>query len=125
MMLDLPGVVVAEPVGELDLGERVLQQLVFAPGAPRPRQLVLVEDAELHVSLPTVIPTGAKRSGGTFFEGDTKKTPRLRSAPLGVTVYSSLPLTKPGDAIDQGWQERPRQVVAPAGKRLDLRRRHE
>src|SRR6266852_6750443 len=48
MMLDLPGVVVAELVGELDLAERVLQELVLALGAPRPRQLVFVEDAEFH-----------------------------------------------------------------------------
>jgi hypothetical protein len=47
-MLDLPGVVVAQPVGELDLAERILQQLVLAPGTPRPRELVLVEDAEFH-----------------------------------------------------------------------------
>src|SRR5262249_6281824 len=38
MMLDLPGVVVAKLVGELDLGERVLQQLILAHRAPGPRQ---------------------------------------------------------------------------------------
>ncbi len=48
MMLDLPRVVVAQPVGELDLGERVLQLLVLAPGPPRPGQLMFVEDAEFH-----------------------------------------------------------------------------
>jgi hypothetical protein len=48
VMLDLPRVVVAEPVGELDLVERVVQQLVFASLVPRPGELVLVEDPELH-----------------------------------------------------------------------------
>src|SRR5262249_25059702 len=48
MMLDLPGVVVGKLVGELDLGERILQELVFALRSPRARALMLVEDAELH-----------------------------------------------------------------------------
>src|SRR5207237_5933175 len=48
VMLDFPGVVVAELVGELDLAERILQQLILALRAPRARQLMLVEDAEFH-----------------------------------------------------------------------------
>ena len=48
VVLDLPHVVEAEAVGELDLVERVLQQLVLVVGPPRSGQLVLVEDAELH-----------------------------------------------------------------------------
>ena len=48
VVLDLPRVVVAEPVRQLDLVERVLDQVVLAVGGPRPRQLVLVEDPELH-----------------------------------------------------------------------------
>ena len=48
VVLDLPRVVVAEPVGELDLVEALLEQLVLAVGRPWPRQLVLVEDPELH-----------------------------------------------------------------------------
>src|ERR1700759_1673170 len=51
VMLDLPGVVVAELVGELDLGKRVLQELVLALRAPRARKLMLVKDTELHGSL--------------------------------------------------------------------------
>jgi hypothetical protein len=53
VMLDLPGVVVAELVGELNLAERILQELVLARGTPRPRELVLVEDAEFHGSVLT------------------------------------------------------------------------
>src|SRR5262249_43268598 len=48
MVLDFPGVVDAELVGELDLLEGFLQQAVFGTVVPRPRQLMLVENAELH-----------------------------------------------------------------------------
>ncbi len=43
-----PRVVVAEPVGQLDLGERILEEPVLALVRPRPRQLLLVEDPEFH-----------------------------------------------------------------------------
>ena len=46
VVLDLPHVVDAEPVGELALLEGLLQQLVLRVLVPRSRQLVLVEDAE-------------------------------------------------------------------------------
>ncbi len=48
MVLDFPGVVDAELVGEFDLVERLLEQPVFVALVPRPRQLVLVENAEFH-----------------------------------------------------------------------------
>ena len=48
MVLDLPGEVVAEPVGQFDLVERVLVEGQLAVRPPGPRQLQLVEDAELH-----------------------------------------------------------------------------
>src|SRR6185437_10109964 len=48
MMLDFPGMVDAEPVGELDLVERLVVDAVLIALAPGPRQLMLVEDAELH-----------------------------------------------------------------------------
>ena len=48
VVLDLPGVVDAEPVGQLDLVERVLEELLLAALDPRARELMLVEDAELH-----------------------------------------------------------------------------
>ena len=37
-----------EPVGQLDLVERVGDQAALGVGVPRPRKLVLVEDAEAH-----------------------------------------------------------------------------
>src|ERR1700724_1026318 len=48
MMLDLPRVVVAEPVGEHHLRERVLEQAVLVAFVPRLRQLQFREHAEAH-----------------------------------------------------------------------------
>ena len=48
MVLDLPGEVVAEPVGQFDLVERVLVEAQLAVRLPRARQLQLVKNAELH-----------------------------------------------------------------------------
>ena len=48
VVLHLPRVVVAQPVGQLDLIERVLEEPVLAVRGPRPRKLVLVEDPESH-----------------------------------------------------------------------------
>ncbi len=52
VMLDLPGEVVTEAVGEFDLVERVLVEAQFAVRLPGPRQLQLIEDAKLHCCLP-------------------------------------------------------------------------
>jgi hypothetical protein len=49
VVLDLPHHVEAQPVGQLDLLQGVLDQVVLGRVVPRPWQLVLVEDAELHV----------------------------------------------------------------------------
>ena len=55
VVLDLPGVVVAEPVGQLHLVERVLIELAFVVRPPRARQLQLVEDAEFHGISPDLL----------------------------------------------------------------------
>jgi hypothetical protein len=57
MVLDLPEVVDAEPVGELDLLQGVGEQSVLVVWRPRPRHLALVEDPESHVvrSLPVTV----------------------------------------------------------------------
>jgi hypothetical protein len=60
VMLDLPGVVDAEPVGELHLVEGLLVELQLAALAPRPRQLVLVEDSELHPFAPSIAPENSR-----------------------------------------------------------------
>ena len=57
VVLDLPGVVVAELVGQLELVERILVEPVLVALLPGPRQLQLVEDAELHaLFLPGICP---------------------------------------------------------------------
>src|SRR6516164_2134423 len=48
MVLDLPGEVDAELVGELNLVERLLEESEFVAVVPRPRDLVLIKDAEFH-----------------------------------------------------------------------------
>src|SRR5215211_8009138 len=53
MMLHHPGVIVAQPVGGLELRQRVLVKPVLVAGLPRPRQLQLVKDAEFHGVAPT------------------------------------------------------------------------
>ena len=47
-MLNLPGEVDAEPVGQLHLVQRLLEQSELGALEPGPRQLMLVEYAELH-----------------------------------------------------------------------------
>ena len=48
MVLDLPGIVVAEPVSQFDLVERILIEAQLAARLPGPWQLQLVEDPEFH-----------------------------------------------------------------------------
>ena len=48
VVLDLPDVVDPEPVGERALLERLLEHAVLGVGVPGARELVLVEDPELH-----------------------------------------------------------------------------
>src|SRR5207302_10983230 len=61
MVLDLPDVVDAEPVGQLDLIERIVIEpplgVVIPGGAGRLRQLVFVEQAEFHRGDLSKIPT--------------------------------------------------------------------
>ena len=58
VVLDLPGIVDAELVGEFDLVECVLEQLELVAVVPRPRQLMLVEDAETHGGSPRQLAFG-------------------------------------------------------------------
>src|SRR5580700_11956420 len=58
MVLDLPDVVDAEPVGELDLVERLLVEPQLRILGPRLRQLMLVEKSEFHRQAPA----GGRRS---------------------------------------------------------------
>jgi hypothetical protein len=48
MVLDLPGEIVTEAVGQFDLVEGILVEAPLAAGRPWSRQLQLIENAELH-----------------------------------------------------------------------------
>ena len=82
VVLDLPHVLDAELVGELDLVERVLDELVLASLVPGPAELVLVEDAELHgqhVNTGVYILSMAGRASNTI-QVRTHSTVRLPRA---------------------------------------------
>ena len=51
-MFHHPGVVIAEPVGGLELGQRVLVEPELVALFPWARQLQLVKDAEFHDASP-------------------------------------------------------------------------
>jgi hypothetical protein len=51
-MLDFPHEVDAEPVGQLDLIERVAERALFGIRVPRARDLVLVEQPESQLESP-------------------------------------------------------------------------
>ena len=55
MVLHHPGIVVAKLIGELELIERLLQQVVFARRRPGAWQLVLIEHAEFHGVVPFAV----------------------------------------------------------------------
>ena len=52
MVLNLPYAVKAESVREFDLIECIVEELLFGPFIPRTRELVFIEDAELHWMAP-------------------------------------------------------------------------
>ena len=55
VVLDLPDVLEAELVGELDLLEDLLEELLLVSVVPRPREVVLVEESEFHVASLLII----------------------------------------------------------------------
>ena len=85
MMLHHPGMVVAEPVGGLQLRQRILVELEFVAGDPGARQLQLVKDAEFH----DVSPMGrlVVFSGSLFRQGPKSSLRQFRAAegPLALT----------------------------------------
>src|SRR4051812_22795579 len=64
VMLDDPGVVVAELVCEFHLRERVLVEAELVAGHPRTWQLQLIEDAELHDASPAYFCCGHLNARG-------------------------------------------------------------
>src|SRR6516162_9061402 len=53
-----PSIVVAAPIGDLELCQRIVIELALSSGLPRPRQLQLVENTEFHCS-PRIGPSTA------------------------------------------------------------------
>src|SRR2546423_9605806 len=93
VVLDLPDVIEAERVGQLDLFEGVPQQLFLGPGGPRPGQLVLVEQSEPHGApsdrlAPTLssgrITGPASRAGRHAAGAPSASTPHSWRQPLGT-----------------------------------------
>src|SRR5262249_11687901 len=64
MVLDLPDIVDAELVGELDLVERLLVQALLRILGPGLRQLVLIEKPEFHPRVPLVSAPSPPRKRG-------------------------------------------------------------
>src|SRR4051794_8286374 len=115
MMLDLPGIVVAEPVGQFDLIERVLIKPVFSPRLPRARYLQLVENAEFHARSScgrggSCRPTGDMTIPGTGM-------PARRSLPMRSTLRTyRLTLSRETRAseVRDGDESPGRKTVPPA-----------
>src|SRR5713101_7962010 len=61
MMLDLPGEIVAEPVRQFELVERVVIERELAIRPPGPRQLQLVKNTKFHRLLPTAAKSATLR----------------------------------------------------------------
>src|SRR5262249_46137865 len=90
VVLDLPGVVDAQAVGELNLIERFLVQAQLGAVVPWPRQLVLVEDPEFHGdSFPGRESTLARRESTPSASGRRLSPANCRLAYLNSTVASS------------------------------------
>jgi len=52
MMFDFPGVIVAKPIGQFHLVERVVEQPLLVARRPWPGQLQFVKNPELHSRFP-------------------------------------------------------------------------
>src|SRR5712692_5874126 len=72
VVLYLPDIVDSRLVRQFDLLKRIGQQLVLVVGSPGPGQLMLVEDAEPHVSLLAGLHLRrAGRAGRSYRHSDT------------------------------------------------------
>ena len=63
VVLDLPDVVDAQAIGQLDLRQRILEQAMLAAFRPGTRQLVLVQKSEAHGSLLSERSSRRRRPG--------------------------------------------------------------
>src|SRR5215207_1033137 len=119
VVLDLPGVVVAQSVGQLELGERILVEPVLVAVLPGARQLQLVEDAELHALVPPVIRKACAqkallkigtRPAVSLFKTSCQAPSRPQSARLANGRAASSrreTLLYPRSCVDRGCQRPP------------------
>jgi len=77
-------VIDAEPVRELDLVERVLEQALLAVRCPRPRKLVLVEDPESHPVMLAEAARALRYAGAPMAEEELQERVRGVLEGLGV-----------------------------------------
>ena len=86
VVLHLPRVADAEAVGQLDLLERIADETLLGALGPGPRELVLVEDAEVHARASAATLLCAARDGqGTGPRGPCGAV----RCPLGRTRVSA------------------------------------
>ncbi len=100
VVLDGPGVVEAEAVGELDLRERVLHELALVVGAPRRGQLQLVEDAEFHVRFRSLRPPSWTRRRRRRWRSRAARRERCRRSTMRLPVITTMPAGHRPAALD-------------------------
>ena len=84
VVLDLPSVIVAEPVCQFHLGERILVELAFIVDAPRARQLQFIKNAKLHGCAPVLLASSAPDTGQGV-KAAPQVLPHRRSAKYAVS----------------------------------------
>ena len=97
-MLHLPGVVDTDAVGELDLVQGFLEQLELVSVVPGARELVLVEDPELHDlplgsmcrPLASVAQNATRTPAETDDEASYEPTIGLRTASSTIAIRNSV-----------------------------------
>ena len=90
VVLHLPDTVKAEPVGELNLFERVMNQLLFAVLASGTGKLMFIEESEPHLacSLPAR-PAGASRR--FVAEHDCRTGSEHAADPCATEIFAVAP----------------------------------
>ncbi len=88
VVLDLPRVVEAEPVGELDLLERLVEESMLVPGVPGLRQLELVENAKSHRSVLARVILDSREALQCATKGAGVQRTRVPLGELSVQLHS-------------------------------------
>ncbi|MBA7674621.1 hypothetical protein ES703_82841 [subsurface metagenome] len=116
VMLDHPGIIVARPVRDLELGQGVLVKPEFIAFLPGARQLQLIEDTELHDVSPAICPVLVERS--LVPRGLLSSETQFRCAGEGLAVNRETTRGAPRHPCllprtDRGGDQRPLQWASP------------